>query len=122
VLGAIAGDIIGSIHEFAATKSTDFPLFGEGCCFTDDTVLAVAVADCLLNGREYVDAFHEYFQAYPNAGYGLRFYHWAHRGDRRPYNSWGNSSAMRPVGYCRTSAGAARRSPARRRSAVSRAF
>ena len=101
MLGAIAGDIIGSIHEFAATKSTDFPLFVEGCRFTDDTVLAVAVADCLLNGREYVDAFHEYFHAYPDAGYGFRFYHWAHRGDRRPYNSWGNGSAMRApaIGY-----------------------
>ena len=95
MLGAIAGDIIGSVHEFAATKSMDFQLFSEGCCFTDDTVLAVAVADCVLNGRDYVDAFHEYFRAYPNAGYGLRFYQWALGGDRRPYNSWGNGSAMR---------------------------
>jgi len=54
MLGAIAGDVIGSVHEFMATKTMDFELFVEGTRFTDDTVLAVAVADCLLNGREYV--------------------------------------------------------------------
>ena len=101
MLGAIAGDVIGSVHEFTATKSTDFELFVEGCRFTDDTVLAVAAADCLLNGREYVDTFHDYFLAYPNAGYGLRFLHWARSGRRDPYNSWGNGAAMRvpAVGY-----------------------
>jgi ADP-ribosylglycohydrolase len=101
MLGAIAGDVIGSVHEFRSTKSEDFSLFVAGSRFTDDTVLAVAVADCLLNGREYVDAFHEYFRAYPNAGYGLRFFHWASDGRREPYNSYGNGSAMRvpAVGY-----------------------
>ncbi len=72
-----------------------FELFPPGCRFTDDTVLTVAVADCLLNGFNYVDAFHEYFLAYPNAGYGYNFFHWASSGDRRPYNSWGNGAAMR---------------------------
>jgi ADP-ribosylglycohydrolase len=101
MLGAIAGDVIGSVHEFRATKSTNFELFPEACRFTDDTVLAIAVADCLLNGREYVDTFHQYFLAYPNAGYGFRFFQWASSGTRAPYNSWGNGSAMRvpPVGY-----------------------
>src|SRR5215471_3467447 len=101
MLGAIAGDVIGSVHEYAGTKSADFSLFVAGSRFTDDTVLAVAVADCLLNGLNYVDAFHEYFLAYPNAGYGLRFYHWASAGRRDPYNSYGNGSAMRvpAVGY-----------------------
>jgi ADP-ribosylglycohydrolase len=95
MLGAIAGDIIGSVHEYIGTKSTDFALFIQGSRFTDDTVLAVAVADCLLNGLGYVDAFHQYFVAYPNAGYGLRFFHWANSGNREPYNSYGNGSAMR---------------------------
>ena len=49
MLGAIAGDIIGSVYEFLPTKSTDFPLFASDSRFTDDTVLTVAVADCLLN-------------------------------------------------------------------------
>jgi ADP-ribosylglycohydrolase len=74
MLGAIAGDVIGSVHEFIGTKSTDFSLFVPGSRFTDDTVLAVAVADCLLHRLDYVDAFHDYFFAYPNAGYGLRFF------------------------------------------------
>lgn len=95
MLGAIAGDIIGSVHEHIETKTTEFDLFVPASSFTDDTVLAVAVADCLLNGKPYVDAFHEYFLAYPNGGYGLRFFHWASRGDRKPYNSYGNGSAMR---------------------------
>jgi ADP-ribosylglycohydrolase len=95
MVGAIAGDIIGSVHEFIETKSTDFVLFVPGSRFTDDTVLGVAVADCLLNGQDYVDAFHDYFVAYPNAGYGMRFFEWASAGERNPYNSYGNGSAMR---------------------------
>lgn len=50
MLGAIAGDVIGSVHDHLGTKSMDFVLFPPGCRFTDDTVLTVAVADCLLNG------------------------------------------------------------------------
>lgn len=101
MLGAIAGDVIGSVHEFRGTKSVHFELFTPSSQFTDDTVLAVAVADCLLNGKDYVDAFLEYFRAYPHAGYGLRFFDWASAGRREPYNSYGNGSAMRvpPVGY-----------------------
>jgi ADP-ribosylglycohydrolase len=101
MLGAIAGDVIGSVHEYLGTKSMDFDLFAPACRFTDDTVLAVAVADCLLNQRNYVDTFHEYVAAYPLAGYGYRFFHWANAGTRTPYNSWGNGSAMRvpAVGY-----------------------
>jgi ADP-ribosylglycohydrolase len=95
VLGAIAGDIIGSVHEYIGTKTTAFELFHPDCRFTDDTVLAIAVADCLLHGADYVAKFHEYFHAYPNAGYGLRFLQWADAGSRQPYNSWGNGSAMR---------------------------
>src|SRR5687767_6180533 len=101
MLGAIAGDIIGSVHEFRGSKSVEFELFESGCGFTDDTVLTVAVADCLLSGSDYVETFHQYFDAYPNAGYGLRFRHWALLRSREPYNSWGNGSAMRvsPVAY-----------------------
>ena len=95
MLGAIAGDIIGSVHEFIGTKTTDFELCHSDAHFTDDTVLAVAVADCLLHGHDYVDAFHDYFEAYPDAGYGTRFRLWASARDRAPYNSWGNGSAMR---------------------------
>ena len=102
MLGAIAGDVIGSVHEGAGTKTKDFPLFAPDSTFTDDTVLTVAVADCLLHGRDYVDALHDYFHAYPSAGYGGTFIVWAWNRRREPYNSWGNGSAMRvsPVAYC----------------------
>lgn len=95
MIGAIAGDIIGSVHEWTATKTTDFELFPPRCGFTDDTVLSVAVADCLLHGTAYVDAFHAYFRAYPHSGFGGMFLQWAAAGRRDPYNSFGNGSAMR---------------------------
>lgn len=101
MLGAVAGDIIGSVHEFEEEKSMDFPLFVEGSRFTDDTVLTVAVADCLLTDASYVDTFHAYARDYPDGCYGLRFWRWVESGSREPYNSWGNGSAMRvsPVGF-----------------------
>ncbi len=101
MLGAIAGDIIGSVYEGFAFKRTDFPLFVPECEFTDDTVLTFAVADSLLTGAPYVDKFHEYARAYPHRGYGGRFMEWIESGSREPYNSWGNGSAMRvsPVGW-----------------------
>ncbi len=100
MLGAIAGDIIGSVHEFLGEKTKEFPLFVDNSRFTDDTVLTVAVADCLLTGSSYVDNFHKYTLAYPNRCYGAGFWHWVESGSRDPYNSWGNGAAMRvsPVG------------------------
>jgi ADP-ribosylglycohydrolase len=67
MLGAIAGDVIGSVHEAAATKTKKFPLFTPDSTFTDDTVLTVAVADSLLHNRDYVDALHDYFHVAPMA-------------------------------------------------------
>jgi ADP-ribosylglycohydrolase len=101
MLGAIAGDIIGSVHEFLQKKTKDFPLFVDNSRFTDDTVLTVAVADCLLTGSSYVDNFHRYTLAYPDRCYGAGFWHWVKSGSRDPYNSWGNGAAMRvsPVGF-----------------------
>lgn len=105
MLGAIAGDIIGSVHEASGTKTKAFPLFTPSSRFTDDTVLTVAVADALLRGKDYVDALHSYFDAYPTAGYGGTFFWWACSRQREPYQSWGNGSAMRvsPVAYARES-------------------
>jgi len=101
MLGAIAGDIIGSIYEFENIKTTEFPLFSAGCTFTDDTVLTVALADCLLSGGNYANFMKEYYRLYPNAGFGGQFIKWAKSDDSKPYNSWGNGSAMRisPVGW-----------------------
>ena len=95
MLGAIAGDVIGSVYEGSPTKAKDFPLFTDRSRFTDDTVLTVAVAQKLLRGGDYIDLFHEYVREYPTAGYGGTFVRWAGHGKREPYNSWGNGSAMR---------------------------
>ncbi len=101
MIGAIAGDIIGSVYERSPIKTKDFPLFGSGCRFTDDTVLTLAVADAILTGRPYLDAIREIGRRYPDAGYGGTFIHWLYSDDPGPYNSWGNGSAMRvsPVGF-----------------------
>ncbi len=101
MLGAIAGDVIGSVHERTRTKTKSFPLLTPESRFTDDTVLTVAVADRLLHGGNYVNTLHDYFHAYPNAGYGGTFWMWATERRRESYQSWGNGSAMRvsPVAY-----------------------
>lgn len=101
MLGAIAGDIIGSIYEWNNRKTKNFPLFSPNCKFTDDTVLTVAVADAILNNRSYMNCFKDYYRHYPHAGYGGMFHQWAKSGNSEPYNSWGNGSAMRvsPVGF-----------------------
>jgi ADP-ribosylglycohydrolase len=95
MLGAIAGDIIGSVYEAAPTKQTDFPLFQPASTFTDDTVLTVAVADCLLNNKDYTLSLQTWGRRYPDAGYGGNFINWIFDKNPRPYNSWGNGSAMR---------------------------
>ncbi len=101
MIGAIAGDIIGSAYEFNPTKSYDFDLFPPGSSFTDDTVLTIAVADCIIQGKEYREAIHEYGNRYPDAGYGGMFRKWLGVKDPRPYGSYGNGSAMRvsPIGF-----------------------
>lgn len=101
MLGAIVGDVIGSVHEGALTKTKDFPLIVTRSTFTDDSVLTVAVADWILTGKNLVDLLHSYFDTYPGRGYGGMFYHWANDHLREPYNSFGNGSAMRvsPVGF-----------------------
>jgi len=101
MIGAIAGDIIGSAYEWHNIKSKEFELFSPRSKFTDDTVLTIAVADCLLNGRDYAQTFKEYGRRYPHAGYGGNFNTWLHSDDLGPYNSFGNGSAMRvsPVGF-----------------------
>ena len=95
MLGAIAGDIIGSRFEHARIKSKDFQLFNRQSVFTDDTVLTLAVADSLLHKIPYHKKLREYFHYYPNAGYGGRFRRWARSPKPAPYGSFGNGSAMR---------------------------
>jgi ADP-ribosylglycohydrolase len=101
VLGAIAGDMIGSPYEARRMDHVDFPLFRRASRFTDDTVLTVALADSLLSNTPYTVLLKAYCRRYPDAGYGGAFIQWAASFDARPYGSWGNGSAMRvsPVAW-----------------------
>ncbi len=101
MIGAIAGDIIGSVYEFQRTKSKKFPLFSPECFFTDDTILTVAVAQAILTDGNYKKAVLAFGRRYPEAGYGGSFRIWLHSRDPKPYNSYGNGSAMRasPIGF-----------------------
>ena len=104
MIGAIAGDVIGSVYEHRRIKTKDFPLFHRVCRFTDDTVLTVAVAEAILNETPYVDSVRRMGKLYPRAGYGPSFTRWLKSENAEPYNSWGNGSAMRasPVGFAFT--------------------
>src|SRR6478672_7891057 len=101
MLGAIAGDVIGSFYEHHPTKSIEFPLFHEHSRFTDDSVMTVAVAYAILENVQYGMSMKDFGRKYPNAGYGSSFYEWIFAPNLQPYNSWGNGSAMRvsPVGF-----------------------
>ena len=100
ILGAIAGDIIGSAYEFNPTKDFNFLLFNDSSEYTDDTVMTVANAEWLLTSKDLGTTMLEYGNKY-EAGYGELFLCWLWRKDLRPYNSFGNGSAMRvsPVGW-----------------------
>lgn len=103
MLGAIIGDIVGSRWEFNPTNDYNFEWLSEENAFTDDTICTVAVADALLQGRDFGECIHDWCRHYPNpkGGYGGRFAQWVHSDDPQPYNSFGNGSAMRvsPVAH-----------------------
>lgn len=105
MIGALIGDIIGSVYEFNNIKSTDFELFYEESYFTDDTVMTLAVAKWLIEDDTHTEqhlirCMQELGRRYPDAGYGGTFYRWIFQDDPQPYNSWGNGAGMRvsPVG------------------------
>lgn len=95
MIGAIAGDVIGSVHEGTRARTKDFPLFAPRSTFTDDTVLTVAVASAIREGAEYAVSLRRWGRRYPHAGYGAGFHDWLAKDDAPPYNSFGNGSAMR---------------------------
>ena len=106
IIGAIAGDVIGSAYEFNPTRDHDFELFTPKSSFTDDTVLTMANALWLIDDEQHtherlVEIMLDLCRRYPSRGYGGRFANWICDKDPQPYNSYGNGSAMRvsPVGY-----------------------
>ena len=95
IIGAVIGDVIGSVFEWNNIKTTDFNLFNPKCDFTDDTVLTIAVADCILNKKDFAKTIWEYGRKYRGRGYGGSFRNWLQEDDLKPYGSFGNGSAMR---------------------------
>jgi ADP-ribosylglycohydrolase len=101
MIGAIAGDIIGSVYEWHNIKTTEFQLIDPKSFFTDDSVLTIALADSILSDTPYEILLKDYYRRYPHAGYGGMFHNWALSKESNPYNSFGNGAAMRisPVGF-----------------------
>lgn len=95
MLGAIIGDIVGSIYEWNRIKTKDFPFFTDDCFFTDDSVCTVAVADILLHGLPPAKTMQNWCRRYPGCSYGLRFGGWIYADPPEPYHSYGNGAAMR---------------------------
>lgn len=104
MIGAIIGDIAGSVYEFMGLKNKNLNLFTSKSFFTDDTVMSCAIAKSLIEcngdysnlGEITINNMHEIGPLYyKTAGYGGRFYNWLVTGDKRPYYSFGNGSAMR---------------------------
>ena len=106
MIGAVIGDIAGSRFEFENYRAKDFELMNRDCFFTDDTVMSLAICRALLKTKPdrsdlsqlAISSMQEIGRHYPTCGYGERFYHWMFSDDPRPYNSFGNGSAMRVSG------------------------
>lgn len=95
MLGAIIGDIAGSIYEISPIKTKDFPFFSGYSRFTDDTVCTVAVADILLHDLPPIETMQTWCRLYPDCGYGGNFGMWIYDDPPEPYTSYGNGAAMR---------------------------
>lgn len=100
MLGAIIGDTVGSVYEFNNIKTKDFPLMSPGSELTDDSIMTLAITECIQKGiindkEKIVDTLKKWGRAYPNAGYGGMFYRWLFSSMRDSYNSFGNGAAMR---------------------------
>lgn len=95
MLGAIVGDIVGSIYEWRNHKSKVFPLFMESSFFTDDSLCTIAVADSLITGAPPDERLLHWGRKYPKLGYGGRYFRWLASQDPKPYDSYGNGAAMR---------------------------
>ncbi len=95
MLGAIAGDIIGSRFEGQPPPAADFDLFHEHCRFTDDTVCTLAVAGALMGERDFAATLRRFVRRHPDRGYGGMFLSWAMTDGAPAYGSWGNGAPMR---------------------------
>ncbi|MBE6898455.1 MAG: ADP-ribosylglycohydrolase [Ruminococcaceae bacterium] len=102
-IGAIVGDIVGSVYEFKNHRSKNFPLFSDKCFATDDSIMTLAIADAVRLWKETgndlsklaVERMQSIGRAYPHCGFGGRFFRWIYTDKPAPYYSFGNGAAMR---------------------------
>ena len=119
MLGAIIGDMVGSIYEFHPIKRKEFQIPDQRMFMTDDSYLTIAVAKTLLKHypiqydeqslktiqKDLIKEFAHTWKMHQGCGFGGRFFSWcvsaSRNGYAEPYNSCGNGSAMRisPVGW-----------------------
>ncbi len=98
IIGAVLGDIAGSQYEYDHPQNLNYrdcELFTDECSFTDDTVMSLAIKSAIDNGKPYQEEMRRIGRKYPLCGYGPHFFEWIHCMEPRPYNSFGNGSAMR---------------------------
>lgn len=95
MIGSIIGDVCGSCYEYVEFDNNDILLLKENSKFTDDTILTIAIADALINDKDYSKTIKEYALEYPEAGYGSRFKEWLNSDNLEPYNSFGNGGAIK---------------------------
>ncbi len=95
MLGAIIGDIVGSVYEWDRIKTKEFPFLTDDCFFTDDSVCTVAVADILLHRLPPAETMQKWCRRYPDCSYGGNFGYWIYADPPEPYHSYGNGAAMR---------------------------
>ncbi|WP_125141116.1 N-6 DNA methylase [Clostridium transplantifaecale] len=103
MLGAIIGDIVGSRFKRNNHRNKEFDFLTYKCTTTDDSVMSLAVAQAIMKSKiDYSDLSKnaiECMQAvgrdYPNCGYDESFRDWIFSDEPKPYNSYGNDSAMR---------------------------
>lgn len=101
LIGSVVGDISGSAIEFFKPvffDSENAPIFTSESRFTDDTVLACATKYAIIHNKDFTSTYQYFCKKYPNRCYGGRFADWIYEENPKPYNSYGNGSAMR-VGY-----------------------
>ena len=100
MLGAVAGDILGSHYEFRPTKEYSLELLQKDARPTDDTVMTLAVAEWIVEDEEHThESLSQYMRKwgrkFPNAGYGGMFSQWLADDNADAYGSYGNGAAMR---------------------------